>query len=57
MCVCVYIINEHLYAYICVFDDTWSQMTTGAVSGFSSAGKNQKNMFPLLAESTVRKPA
>ena len=32
-------------------------MTTGAVSGFSSAGKNQKNMLPSLALSTVIRPA
>ena len=36
---------------------TWSQITTGAVSGDSAAGKNQKNMFPSLALSTVRNPA
>ena len=35
---------------------TWSQMTTGAVSGFSAAGKNQKNMLPLLGASTVSRP-
>ena len=35
---------------------TWSQMTTGAVSGLSAAGKNQKNMLPLLGASTVSSP-
>ena len=31
-------------------------MTTGAVSGLFNAGKNQKNMFPLLGGSTVKRP-
>ena len=33
-----------------------SQITTGAVSGDSSAGKNQKKMLPLLTLSAVMNP-